>query len=109
MKKLQLVVNGETVREYDRGKSLGQEQLAYLDKMDSDMGRGIRIRGKHIQHPDSQQRSLFVAMSLLRALQQDNDAAATACFAYLTRREPNLVEIHANDQDDGVHIEFIPE
>jgi hypothetical protein len=109
LKKLVLVVNGEPVREYDRGKTLAEGQLAYLDKMDSDMGRGIRIHGEHINAPDDEQRALFIAMTLLRTLQQGNEAAATACFAYLARCKPNLVEIHADDQDDGVHIEFIPE
>lgn len=107
MKTLTVYINNESVYEYDRNVDYEAEQLAFFDKMDKDMGNGIKIRGELITQPDSEERRIFVAMNLIRALQQDNDAIISATCAYLTNSNPNLFEVHANDSDNGVLIEFI--
>jgi len=109
MKKLTIFVNEEAVYDCDRDITIGEQQLAFLDKMDSDMEQGIKIKGELINQPDSHQRATFVAMNLIKALQQDNDAAISASCAYLANRYPALIEVHANDHEKMINIEFIKE
>lgn len=107
MKKITVFVNSEAVYDYDRDITIEEEQLAFLDKMDSDMKQGIKINGKLVNNPDSQQRATFMAMNLIKALQQGNDAAIYASSAYLAHRQPSLVEVHVNDEGKAVNIEFV--
>ena len=109
MSDLQVFINNEVVFEFDRNFSVGDEQLAFLDKMDADMDKGIKIYGELLKNPDSQQRATFVTMNLIRALKQDNDAIITASCAYLLNRNPDLIEVHANDHEQSIKIEFITE
>lgn len=109
MKALSIYVNDEAVYEYDRETALNESQLGFLDKMDSDMERGIKIQGELITSPDSQQRARFVAMNLIKALHQENEAAISVSCAYLTTRLPGLVEVHANDHEGTVKIELVNE
>lgn len=109
MNKLIIFINNEPVYEYDRQISIDQTRLEFLDNMDRDMQRGFKIRGELIANPDSLQRATFVAMNLIKALQQDNEAIIFASCAYLANRLPGLVEVHANDGDGAVNIEFIEE
>jgi len=109
MNKLAVLINNEIVFEYDRAMTLKDQQLAFLDRMDADMERGIKIRGELSVNPDSQQRAEFVAMNLIKALQQDNEALISASCAYLVNRHPALSEVHANDDDNAVKIELIEE
>jgi len=79
----------------------------FLDNMDADMERGIKIQGERITSPDKQQRARFVVMNLIKALQQENNAIISASCAYLINRHPTLLEVHANDHEGSVKIEFI--
>lgn len=106
MKKLVVFVNNEIVFEFDREISFEEGQLAFLDKMDSDMDKGIKIRGELISSPDSMQRAMFIAMNLIKGLQQNNEAVIASSCAYLTNRNPVLAEVHANDLEGSVDIEF---
>ena len=109
MNKLAVLINNEIVFEFDRELSFADQQLAFLDKMDSDMDSGIKIHGELLANPDSQQRASFVIMNLIKALQQDNEAVITASCAYLVNRFPRLIEVHANDHGKSVKIELIDE
>jgi len=109
MSKLAVLVNNEIVFEFDRDMIFGEQQLAYLDRMDSDMESGIKIQGELLVNPDSQQRATFVVMNLIKALQQDNEAVISASCAYLVNRHPALIEVHANDHANAVKIELIEE
>lgn len=109
MNKLAVLINNEIVFEFDRELSFADQQLAFLDKMDSDMDSGIKIHGELLVKPDSQQRASFVVMNLIKALQQDNEAVITASCAYLVNRFPRLIEVHANDHGKSVKIELIDE
>jgi len=109
MNKLSVLVNNEPVFEFDRDITFDEPQLAFLNRMDSDMDKGIKVRG-HLQvDPDSEQRATFVVMNLIKALQQDNEAVVSASCAYLLNRHPALIEVHANDDVDSVKIELIEE
>lgn len=109
MKKLAVLVNGEIVFEFDRETSFEEQQLAYLNKMDSDMDGGIRVQGELLENPDSHQRASFIAMNLIKALQQGNEASIYASSAYLVKRLPALTEVHASDHGDTVKIELVEE
>lgn len=99
-------MNNEVVFEYDRDINLEEQQLSFLDKMDTDMSEGIKIQGELVQSPGEQQRLTFIAMNLIKGLQQDNEAVISSSCAYLINRRPALIEVHANDSDGGIVIEF---
>ena len=107
MGKLSVFINDEVVFDFDKEHALDEQQLSFLDQMDSDMGQGIKIKGELLTHPDKNQRATFVSMNLIKAIQQDNDAIKFASCAYLANRYPKLSEVHANDHDGSVKIEFI--
>ena len=107
MNTLVIFINNEVVFEFDRSVMLEVEQSAFLDKMDNDMKAGIKIDGELLESPDDLQRANFIAMNLIKALQQDNDATVFAACAYLVNRFPELIEIRANDHDDSIKIELI--
>lgn len=109
MENLTIYINNEVVFEFNRDFYTDDEQLAFFDRMDADMDRGIKIYGELQENPDSQQRAIFVSMNLLKALQQDNRAVQNASCAYLINRMPRLREMHANDSDNKIDIEFIEE
>ena len=109
MSNLSILINDQLVFEYDRSTELDESQLAFLDKMDSDMDRGIKISSELISKPDTKQKATFVAMNLLRAMKQDDNARIAVYCAYLCRRLAHVVEVHARDRDTGIDIEFIDE
>ncbi|MGD8999437.1 MAG: hypothetical protein PVF75_03410 [Granulosicoccaceae bacterium] len=109
MKKVTIFVNNQAVYEYDKEVPIDDQKLAFLDKMDSDMARGIKIQGELIPHPDKHQRATFVTMNFIRALQQENEVLIAAYSAYLANRLPGLVEVHANDHGSRIKIELVEE
>ena len=102
-------VNDQLVFEYDRDTVLQNEQLDFLDKMDTDMDRGVKIRGELLSDPDSQQRATFVALNLLRAMQQENQGAIAVSCAYLSTRLPGLHEVHVSNEEGAVTVELLEE
>lgn len=109
MKKLTVFINDQVAYECDREIDLEPEQLKFLDKMDNDMDRGVKIQGELIASPDIRQRATFITMNLIKALQQENDAAKFASCAYLIKRMSSLVEVRASDQENSINIELIEE
>ena len=109
MKTLTVFANDQVAYEYDKDTVIDDQKLAFFDKLDSDMGRGIKIQGELITNPDNKQRATFVEMNLIRALQQDNQPIISASCAYLANRLPALIEVHARDQGNTVNIELVEE
>ena len=105
--KLAIFVNDEPVFEYDRKIELDDQQLAFLDKMDNDMSQGFKIQGEMIVDSAPGQRAEFVAMNLIKALRQDNEASVMVCCAYLTQRNSELREVRVSDADKGVVVNFV--
>lgn len=106
---LKFLINDQLVFEYDRPAELDDRQLAFMEQMDRDMDRGIRMYGELITEPDHKQKAGFVALNLLKGLQQEDHARIEASCAYLSSRLPQVVEVHARDLDGRVDIEFIEE
>lgn len=109
MKKLSVFINDQLAFEYDRSTELDDKQLEFLERMDRDMERGLKFYGELVTEPDSKQKATFVAMSLLKALQQEDHAKIAVTCAYLINRLPHVIEVHARDQDGRITIEFIEE
>lgn len=109
MNMLSILINNEIAFEFDRDITFADEQLSFLDKMDSDMDNGIKIKGELLANPDARQRATFIVMNLIKALQQENDAVKMSSCAYLVNRFPQLIEVHANDHENTVKIELIEE
>lgn len=107
MNKLTVSINDQVVYEYDRSTALNDQQRGFLDRMDQDMTRGIKVNGELIGEPDSRQRATFVAMNLIKALLQEDDAKIQVSCAYLVTRLPELSEVHARDEEGRVGIELV--
>ena len=109
MNTLSIYINDELAYEYDRTTTLNDQQQEFLDKMDADMARGLKVGGELISAPDTRQRATFVALNLIKGLQQEDEARIAVACAYLSSRMPHVVETHARDQGDRVAIEFVEE
>ena len=109
MNNLTLFVNNQAVFECDRDMTIEDNKRAFLDKMDSDMSRGIKIQGELVSDPDAQQRAKFMVMNLIKALQQDNQAVIQASCAYLVKRLPNLLEVQVKETGNKIDIELVYE
>ncbi|MDH5392455.1 MAG: hypothetical protein OEY11_04615 [Gammaproteobacteria bacterium] len=104
---LTIFINDEAIFDYDGTSSIDDERQLFLDKMDADMRRGIKIQGQAIDSPNSDQRARFVVLNLIRALQQENNAIISASCAYLSHNKPELIEIRASNSQGPIEIEFI--
>lgn len=107
MNKILLLVNGQVAFDFDKEISLEESERGFLDKMDGDMDKGVKINGQLIEEPDIQQRATFVTMNLIRALQQDNQTVVSASCAFIADRLPDLAAIHVSDSDTGILVEFV--
>lgn len=104
---LEILVNKQIVMEYDRNARLPGMQRGFLDKMDLDMDEGIEFNNKHYDNPDTLQRSKYVAMKLLQAIQTNNHGMVNAMCAYLINRLPKLNQISAEKTGEEVEIYLI--
>lgn len=90
-----IVVNEQTVMQYDRNKKPSAEQFAYIDGMDKQMDEGIEVGGAFHQKPDPVVKSQFVSQQLLIALAAKNYSLAAAMCTWLSERLPELVRVQA--------------
>lgn len=104
---LTIFVNDELVYEHDKTTSLSDAQLGFLDKMDSDMARGLKVAGELVSNPDTRQRASFVALNLIKALVQQDPAKIQVSCAYLCSRLPELSAVRARDEEGQVKIELV--
>ena len=105
--KLVVLLNGQSVVEYDRAKRLPGHQRQYLDKMDSDMDSGIELNGESIAEPDATQRAKFVAMHMVQALLDEHDAMIAAGCAYLANRLPDLKQVKVVQEGEDLMLDLI--
>jgi len=92
-----VLVKGESQIEYDRAKPLPAKQLEFLDKMDSQMTKGIVLAGSTIADPDMVQRAQFVSMQLIAGLIDANDQLVAATCAYLANRLSDLKQLKVDE------------
>jgi len=104
---LSVVLNGDTVIEYQRSEYTSDDQQLFLDKMDRDMRAGINIGGEYIEDPDENERINYVAMKLIQAILTGNEALITAMCAYISNRYFALEEIQAEQEGDQIVMTFI--
>lgn len=101
-----VLLNGEALFEYDRTVQLPQKQQEYLDRMDRQMDEGIQLGNEKIVNPDQQQRAQFVALTLLNAIEDDNEAIIAAMNSYLAVRYPDLKQIKADTDKNTRKVMF---
>lgn len=104
---LTVLVNGEPHLEYDRGKTLPEQQQACLDRMDERMSRGIELGGVQVDSPDTLQRAQFVAIQVIEGLQDGNESMVAASCAYLASRMPDLTQVKAQLVEQGYSVELV--
>ena len=102
-----VVVNGQSVLEYDRRKPLPARQTLFLDHMDRDMDSGITLDGQRISQPDPMMRARFVANHLLEATESGDDNLAAAACTYLAVRLPGLKQVRAERREGQMHIDLV--
>jgi len=105
--KLVVVINGDPVIEYDRGKQLPKPQHEYLDRMDQFMDSGITIGTTTTKEPNIVQRATFVANNLIEALRADDEPIMAAACAYLANRLPDLKQVKAEERQDQTTVELV--
>ncbi len=104
---LEIMLNGNTLIEYQRNTRLPGKQREFLDIMDIDMDEGINLDGKIISSPNNQQRCHYVSMKLIQALESNNKGMISATCAYLANRQPTLQQIRAEEEGNTVTLELV--
>ncbi|HHH43839.1 MAG TPA: hypothetical protein ENK49_06860 [Gammaproteobacteria bacterium] len=104
---LTILVDQQPQLEFDRTRGLSDHQLAGLERMDAQMDAGIQAGDRWLEQPDRLQRAQFVAVQLVAALQQGDDALAAASCAYLATRLPDLQQVKAVRVDGGFSLELV--
>ncbi len=104
---LTVLIDNQSQLEFDRNKVLPDNQLAYLDRMDVQMDAGVRLGGVRVEQPDLLQRAQFVAVHLIEALQQGNEALIAASCAWLAQRLPDLKQVKTSMLDDGFSVDLV--
>ena len=102
-----VTVNSEKTIEYFRDRPLNQQQLADLAATDNKLNLGISIAGEFIEHPNDQDKAIFIANILVNALDSDDEAAIAVACAYLATRYIHLKQLKITNHDDRVSIELI--
>lgn len=105
--KLIVVLNGQSVIEYDRNVKLPDHQSQFLDKMDMDMAEGLEMNGRSSPNPDLGIRAQYIAMNLVQAINDDNESVISAMCAYLATRLPDLKKVKADGQGENISIDLV--
>ena len=106
---LYVLLNQETVLEFDRNKIIPQQQRDYLDNMDARMDDGVHLGEEFIKSLNPLQKAQFVANSMVNGLLNQDFNQAIAMCTYLGDRLPDLKQIVCSGKDDeeGIQIEFV--
>lgn len=105
--KLHIELNGNSILSYDRNIRLPGHQRQFLDKMDADMMKGVKLAGQVIDEPNPVQKAQFVAIQLLSAIQQDEEGLIAATCAYLANRYPEMLKVVAKETGDQVSMDLV--
>ncbi len=99
--------NGVLAHEFDKRAALERMQFAYVQRMDADMDRGIRLNGEQIRSPDQAQRNRFVIGQLLNALGINDSRSIVMLCRYLAQHMPDLDIIRIADDGDESHVDLV--
>jgi len=105
--KLVVLIDGQPMIEYDRSVRLPGHQRQFLDKMDLDMDQGISLAGLEIDEPETKQRAQYIAMHLVMAVLDANDAKISAMCAWLATRLPELKQLKAITRNEEIELELV--
>jgi len=98
---LTVMIENQSVIEYDRDIPLPAKQQEYLDKMDARMDGGFAMGEDWVAQPDPIQRAEFVSATLFQALKDNNEGLISASTAYLANRFPELKQVKSSAVGDG--------
>jgi len=104
---LAIVVNDQLTLQFDRDKPLLEQHQYYLDRLDAKFDQGIELQGEHLPNPDIEQRSKFMALSLMEGIMYQEDNKAAASMAWLATRLPDLKQLVAVVDKEGTQFELI--
>lgn len=104
---LEVVVNGETMIKFESNTRSPGHERKFLDSMDLDMDEGFELEGGFIKSPDTMHRAKYVSMSLILALQANNEEMAKTMCAYLAHRLPDLKQVRAIDNGNDVEMDLL--
>ncbi len=103
---LVVLVDGSVELEFDRDKTVPDQQLSYLDKMDAKMDAGITVGMDYFADPDDEQKAKFVSIALATALQNGDDGTIAAMCTYLAIRRSDLKQVLITDSEAGRSVDL---
>ena len=101
------MLEGALIARYDRAKPLTEKQRTYLDALDCKMDAGLHVGGQFIAAPDRLQRAQSIALMLIQALEQHQEAIVAAASSYLAIRLPDLKQVHAVRRQEGIMVDLV--
>ncbi len=104
---LVIVMNSEKVLEYFRARSLSNQQLIDLDRIDAKLLQGFRVAGEFIKQPSAEDKAMFMANMLIHALNQNDETKMGLCCSFLATRYPDLKQVRIVQHPDRTSIEMI--
>jgi hypothetical protein len=104
---LAIVINDQLTLQFDRDKPLPDHHQQYLDRLDAKFDQGIELQGERIADPTIEQRSKFMALSLMEGIMYQEDDKAAASMAWLATRLPELKQVDAKVDEQGTQFELI--
>lgn len=104
---LTVVINDDAVLEYDRDKALPERQLVFLENMDAELAESVVVDGVRLSRPELGERSRFVALNLISALNEGNDPKAAAMCAWLATRLPDLQQVVAGSVGGRLNVDLV--
>lgn len=104
---LVVVLDGVSQLEYLRATPLQAAQRQYLDRLDARMDGGVELGGRSVEEPNALQRAQFIALQLLQAVQDGNEAVAAASCAYLANRIPDLKQVRATTRGGLLSFDLV--
>ncbi len=104
---LTVMIENQSVIEYDRNIPLPAKQQEYLDKMDAQMDGGFAVGEDWVAQPDPIQRAEFVSATLFQALKDNNEGLISASTAYLANRFPELKQVKSSETAGKTNIRLV--
>ncbi len=100
-------LNNNKELEYHRDRALTDQQMRDLEAMEQQLDQGIHIAGQYFATPSPQEKAVFMANQLARALTEDNESVLAMASAYLATRLPDLQHLKISTHEDRLSIEMI--